>query len=304
MMPEVCADIGTAVSLGEALERSAAALRVAGISEARREARWLVAAALGLPSEALIVRPEAVLVKAQQDRLADWLARRVAREPLWRIAGERAFYGRKFALSSATLEPRPDSETVITAVLDIVKRFYPGGRPVRILDVGTGTGCLLISLLAELPQAFGVGTDVSEAALVCAAANASALDVADRASWRLRRSLEGIDETFDVLVSNPPYVPTREIELLAPEVRLYDPGRALDGGADGLDVYREIATRIGAVVPDGFVVFEVGKGQHQQVGEILKEWLMCIQSPEIETHRDMSGHVRCVTMRTQQGRHA
>lgn len=303
-MPDVADDMTEAVTLGDALERAATVLAAAGIDAARREARFLVSTALDLPGEALVARPEAVLTAAERRRLGDWLGRRCAREPLWRIAGEREFFGRTFKLAPATLEPRPDSETVVAAVLDYIGQHPISGRPVRILDVGTGTGCLLISLLAELPDARGVGTDISADAHACAAANARSLGVAERASWRLGRSLEGIEETFDVLVSNPPYVPTRDIAGLAPEVRLHDPHVALDGGADGLDVYREMAARLGGVVPNGYVALEVGDGQHQQVGEILKERLICARALEIEAHRDLSGHVRCVTMRTQQEGHA
>lgn len=303
-MLEVDSELGNAATLGEALQRIASVLKAAGVAEPRREARWLVAAALDVSGEALLTKPDCALDDAGRARLTEWLSRRAGREPLWRISGAREFYGRSFALSPETLEPRPDSETVVAAVIDIVRRHYSAGYPARIIDVGTGSGCLLISILAELEQASGVGTDISPGALAVAAQNARALGVAERAEWRLTRSLEAIDETFDVLVSNPPYIPTTEIEHLEPEVRLHDPRAALDGGADGMDIYRAVAARACHVVPDGFLVLEVGAGQHQQVGQILKMALKLASTSDFTGIRDLSGHVRCVTIRTQQERHA
>lgn len=303
-MHKVDKAIRDVATLGDAVSRAASVLKAAGIAEPRREARWLVAAALDVPGEILITKPKRALADAQRSRLAEWLLRRAGREPLWRIAGARSFYGRNFTLSAETLEPRPDSETVVAAVVDIVRRNYPAKRPVRIVDVGTGSGCLLISILAELEQASGVGTDISPGALAVAAGNARALGVAERTEWRLDRSLDGIEDTFDVLVSNPPYIPTEAIEDLEPEVRFHDPRAALDGGADGLDIYRALAARVGRVVPDGFVVLEVGLGQHQQVGQILKKALSHAATGKFIGIRDLTGHVRCVTVRTQPERHA
>ena len=285
-------------TLGEAVDRSAMILRSAGIAEARREARWLIASALQLPAGTMIAQPETALAIDQRHRLADWLARRACHEPLGRIAGIRSFYGRDFVLSPETLEPRADSETVVAAVLGIVRDHFGSSQKLRLLDVGTGTGCLLITLLAELPQATGMGSDISAGALECAAQNARVHGVADRVKWKQARSLEGIEASIDVLVSNPPYIATSEIDQLEPEVRLFDPRAALDGGADGLDVYREIAQGVRRVVPDGFVVLEVGRGQHQQVGEILKNGLRPSDRPDLKAYRDLAGHVRCVTMRT------
>ena len=183
-------------------------------------------------------------------------------------------------------------------MLEIVRAHGPSDQPVKILDVGTGTGCLLITLLAELPAATGVGTDISADALRTAASNAVRCGVSDRATWRQGRSLESINETFDLLVSNPPYIPSGEISTLEAEVRLFDPEVALDGGPDGMDIYREIARDAPGVVPDGHIVLEVGLGQHINVGEILKKSFLAAIALETKYYMDLAGHVRCVAMRT------
>ena len=157
----------------------------------------------------IIARPERRLAADEQARLEASVARRCAREPVSRILGEREFYGRRFALSSATLDPRPDSETLIEAALGIAAREGWRERSIRILDVGTGTGCLLLTLLAELPLATGVGTDISGEALQTAARNAASLGVAERVQFARADALGGVDGPFDLVVSNPPYIAER-----------------------------------------------------------------------------------------------
>jgi release factor glutamine methyltransferase len=277
----------------------AAVLARAGMEDGRREARWLVGAALDLPPERFVSDPDLVILPDQLTRLAGWVARRAAREPLWRIAGERSFYGRTFKLCPATLEPRPDSEILIDAVLELVRTHYSDGKPLRILDVGTGTGCLLITLLAEIPNASGMGTDISNAALVTARQNAERLGVASRTRWKLTRSLESVTDRFDILVTNPPYIPSDEIEGLQPEVRLHDPIAALDGGPDGLEIYREIAAGIADVVPTGIWALEVGAGQHDVVAGILSSATADNTTLETKYFRDFSGYERCVALLAQ-----
>jgi release factor glutamine methyltransferase len=215
------------------------------------------------------------------------VARCIRHEPVSRITGRREFYGRDFSLSAATLDPRPDTETLISAALEELKQ-----RPApHILDLGTGTGAIAITLLAELPGARAVATDISPEALEIAAGNASRHGVADRlklfqASW-----FDGLDVCFDLIISNPPYVSADEIETLGPEVKDWDPRRALDGGTDGLDCYRAIAT--GArnhLLPSGCVVLEIGQGQGGQVSEILANYGFELRA----AHRDLAGHVRCL----------
>jgi release factor glutamine methyltransferase len=224
--------------------------------------------------------------------------RRTAREPVSRILGVREFYGRRFKLSPATLDPRSDSETLIEAALAIAKREGWGEKPVRILDIGTGTGCLLLTLLAELPLASGLGTDVSEAALAMAAENACSLGLAGRATFARHDALDGIAEPFDLVLSNPPYIARGDIPGLDPEVREYDPLAALDGGADGLDVYRKIAGKLEGVAR-GWVVLEVGMGQADAVALVLHQAFVKTRHAEVCRYADLGGHTRCVALRLQ-----
>lgn len=282
----------------EALAWGTAVLRAAGIETPEIDARLLVGVAASLDALDLLRDPERLLSEPEAHRLAAFLDRRRAHEPVSRILGRREFYGRTFEVTPATLDPRPDTETVVEAALEAVRESFGPERPIRILDVGTGTGCLLLTLLAELPNATGLGTDISEGALGVAARNAAALGLAARAKFESVRSLEGLAETFDVLVSNPPYIPAADISGLMPDARNYDPLSALDGGPDGLDVYRAIAGRLAAVVPQGWAVVEVGAGQALQVSALLKEAL----GPRLRQIRvvsDLGGHARCVAVQSQ-----
>ena len=209
--------------MGGALRQATARLRGAGIADAGNDARRLLNASLELSAAEIFSQPERPLNAAQVGRFLHCISRRAAREPVSRILGEREFYGRSFAISPATLDPRPDSETLVEAALELIGSERWSAKPLRVLDVGTGSGCLLLSLLAELPCTLGVGTDRSEAALHVARANACRLGVAQRASWMAADLLEGIRGNFDILVCNPPYIPTREIDRLDPEVCTFDP---------------------------------------------------------------------------------
>lgn len=288
----------TAPTAAKATAEATRRLRSGGVESPARDARILVAAALGIDAVELISRPERPLSGGEQTRLERFIARRLAREPVSRILGSRGFYGREFEISPATLDPRPDSETLIEAALLLVGRDRAGNdTPLRILDVGTGSGCLLVTLLAELPDASGLGTDIDTEALQIAQRNARRHGVASRAQWKLARSLNDIGGTFDLLVANPPYVPTSMIEHLEPEVREYDPRSALDGGADGLDIYREIENGLGRVVPNGWALFEVGKDQAPAVAELLGSARIGAQRPEVRTFRDLNGVDRCVALK-------
>ena len=194
-------------------------------------------------------------------------------------------------MSPATLDPRPDTETVIEPALDIVTRAGWRERPIRILDIGTGSGCLLLTLLAELPLATGVGTDIAASALEVAALNAASLGLAARISFALADMLDGIDGPFDLVISNPPYIPSADIAGLSAEVRRYDPGGALDGGEDGLDFYRRIIAgvpRVGA----GCVIFEVGAGQADDVALLLEQAFVKTRQAQLSRHADLGGHTQ------------
>lgn len=273
------------------------ALGEAGIEDPQRDARLLVAAALSATAEDLIRNPARRFDTAEAERLSSFAERRLAREPVSRILGVRGFYGREFRITLATLDPRPCTETVVEAALEILEEAGLRESPIRILDVGTGSGALLVTLLAELPQAVGVGTDVSDDALRAAQENAVRLGVASRASFLNRRDLNDIPGPFDVLVSNPPYIPSRDIPGLAPEVRVYDPEGALDGGADGLAIYRALARDLVRVVPQGWTLLEVGAGQAADVETLLRDGVG-VALAELRMWQDLGQHTRCVAVRT------
>ena len=279
--------------LSEWIAYGARRLRSAGIESPERDARLLVAFATGGNALDLIANPERPVDALGAGRIRLALDRRAAGEPVSRIMGAREFYGRSFKVAPATLDPRPDSETLIDAALEIADEEGWRERPIRILDIGTGTGCLLLTVLAELDCATGLGTDIDPAALEVAAENARRLGLASRVQFACGRSLSGIDETFDLLISNPPYIPSADIPGLAPEVRDHDPLTALDGGPDGCTVYREIAARCGVVVPRGWVVLEIGAGHSGLVSAVFASYR------RKRFRQDLGGHTRCMAVQIQ-----
>jgi release factor glutamine methyltransferase len=254
------------------LRDTAVALTAAGIDNARFEARLLMAHATRLSVEQLIARGPDPAPAAVETSLRSLTARRVKREPMAYILGEREFWGLPFKVTPAVLVPRPDSETLIEAVLGLLPDRQRG---LRILDLGVGSGCLLLTLLREYPRSTGAGLDASPDALAVARENAAALGVADRASlvagdWRLSGWLEMAGGPFDLVISNPPYIGSAAIDGLMPEVARFEPRLALDGGADGLDAYRTIAVAgPKLVMPGGHLVVEVGEGQATEISRIL-----------------------------------
>lgn len=290
--------VTSAPTIGSALRALTAVLTRAGIEGAGNDVRRLMAAVLGVPGASVLSSPERALTSGQFETLRHHVERRARHEPVSRILGERDFYGRTFAISPATLDPRPDSETLIAAVLDIVREEGWRGKPLRILDVGTGTGCLLLTLLAELPHARGTGTDVSAAALDVAGANAHRLGLAQRAMWQQADAIEISLGRFDIFVANPPYVRTAEIAHLDPEVRNFDPHLALDGGADGLGLYRRLIPGIPSVIPNGWAVLEVGHDQADAVMALLSSCIPGMDSTRLRIHRDVVGKRRCVAVKT------
>lgn len=268
------------------------------IDDPAREARLLLEIATGLTSEQVLRDGARPLSALEAQRLTDALRRRLAQEPLSRIRGERAFYGRTFSVSPAVLDPRPETETLIDLVLQWIDETGGRQRPLSIIDVGTGSGCILVTLLAELPHATGLATDVSPGALDIARANAARHGAETRSRFVKARSLNGIDGPFDILVSNPPYIPSADIAALDPGVRDHDPRLALDGGPDGLDIYRQIAARAGTVVPAGLIALEVGAGQAPGVVQILTK-SVDNRAGLPWTRTDLGGHTRTVALLTQ-----
>lgn len=273
-----------ALSGSEARRRLFERFTAAGIEGAYREARWLVEHAFERSTDA-----SQRLDVASQERLEDCVRRRLAGEPIWRIIGEREFWGLPFRLSPATLEPRPDSETLVEAAL--AQLGTRRGEPLSILDLGTGTGCLLVALLSECPNATGIGIDLSDEACQTARGNAVLNGVADRASFRQGSWTAGLEATFDLILSNPPYISTAVIATLDASVRDHDPALALDGEDDGLGPYRLFAESLPPrLAAGGLVVLEIGAGQEEDVRAIMSAGGFVWRG----SRRDLGGHPRAL----------
>ncbi len=247
----------------------AAKFRECGIESADVDARILVGHALGLDHAALAATASRPLNAAEQNAVATLARRRLAREPVARIVGTKEFWSLTLRVGAATLVPRPETETLIEAALDFIDRRGARSRPLRIADLGTGNGAILLALLSELPAACGIGTDVSAAALAVARHNAERLGLSGArfVACNMAAALRG---PFDLIVSNPPYVASAEIAGLAPEVRDFDPRAALDGGTDGLTFYRALAAAAPALLaPGGALIAELGAGQAQSVATLF-----------------------------------
>jgi release factor glutamine methyltransferase len=246
-----------------ALERGAARLRQAGIESPRLEARLLLAHAFGVSTDALLGDLD---TDADPAAFEAMLARRVAREPLALITGHREFWSLDLRVSSATLIPRPDSETLIEAAL-VARPDRIGIR--RVLDLGTGTGCLLLAALREYEGAFGIGIDRVPAACALARDNAAMLGMSSRVGIVCADWAAPLVGRFDLILSNPPYIPTDAVPGLMPEVARHEPASALDGGPDGLDAYRRILPVLpGLLAEDGIAVIELGQGQADPVAAL------------------------------------
>jgi release factor glutamine methyltransferase len=239
----------------------AARFSSAGIESAELDARILTGAALGLDLTGLIKAARQPVAETETAKLDTLACRRLAGEPVARILGLKEFWGLPFKLSTETLVPRPDTETVVELALQMLRAPRSAG-PLRIADIGTGSGAILLALLSELPDAIGVGTDISPSALMTASHNAAELGLRSRAGFVACNYAAALSVGFDLVVSNPPYVRSADVAGLAVEVRDHDPRRALDGGADGFDAYRRlIPEAVGLLKPAGALVVEVGIGQ-------------------------------------------
>lgn len=281
--------VSAATTRTEALAWLAEAFARAGLEDPRREARLALCEAGGLSAAALIAAPETALGQPAAVRLADLAARRAAGEPLSKIAGRREFWGLTLVVSPDVLDPRPETETLVEAALKLIGQRRR--EPLRILDLGVGSGAILCALLTECPSAQGLGVDASPAAVAIARRNLEACGLAERADVRLGSWTDGVKGPFDLIVSNPPYIPSADIEGLAPEVRDFDPRLALDGGADGLDAYRAILPpSVGLLAPGGRLIVEVGAGQGGDVLGLAAR----LGFVHAETRRDLAGVERVV----------
>jgi len=253
--------------LGQWIKGAAVRLGRAGIDSARLDARLLAGHVLGWDTTKVLAYGEFDLSKHQLVQLEALLVRRERRESLAAITGVKEFWGLEFCVTGDTLVPRPDSETLIEAALAAVADKQGS---LRILDLGTGTGCLLLSLLSEFPNAWGLGVDVSEAALLVAGKNASLLGLAGRAAFVISDWGATIASRFDLVVCNPPYIADEEFADLEDEVSRFEPRLALAGGAGGLDCYRALAPRLSPLLaPGGRVFFEIGATQATAVSALL-----------------------------------
>ena len=280
-------------TVGDLLRAATRALTAGGVELPALEARLLVGHALALSREALLAEPARPVSCAEAHALERLVARRRTHEPLAYILGEREFWSLPFMVSPAVLVPRPDSETLVETALSRLGEI--GDGPLRILDLGTGSGCLLLALLSERATAFGVGVDRSEAALAVARANAARLGLGARSAFVCADWGSAFAEgCFDLIVANPPYIDAEGLARLEPTVRCFEPEGALSGGADGLDAYRALGPELPRLLsPSGFAVVEMGAGQLDPVARLLAGAGLRVAG----VGRDLAGHDRCLVLR-------
>ncbi len=282
--------------LASVLREAGQRLGRAGVEAPVREARLLAGAVLAAEPAALIAGSGRTIDADQLGRLGAAIDRRAAREPLSHILGSREFWSLAFRVDGNVLDPRPDSETLVEAGL---AALAGRDRPWRLLDLGTGSGCLLLALLAELPAATGLGIDRSPAALAVAADNADRLGLAARARFAGGDWGAGLTGQFDLILCNPPYIPSQAIEGLAPEVALYEPRLALDGGPDGLACYRHLAPQLGPLAaPGGTILLELGDGQADAVASLMAGAGLVVRGVK----RDLAGRARVILLQPAAGR--
>lgn len=264
-------------------------LSLANIPSPRLETRILFSYVVD--NQNLGCLPTQELTDYQKNILEQLIKRRLDHEPLDKIIGQRDFYKYNFIVNKNVLTPRPDSEILVEAAADLIKQYQLS----TILDLGVGSGCLLLSLLADFPNLYGMGVDISSSALKVAQENACRLNVAQRVKlWVFDYLKDDLNQHFDLIIANPPYIPTEEINKLDPEVKNYDPWQALDGGIDGLKYYRYLSKNAqNWLIKNGYLVLEVGFGQADEVKAIFtaKNW------QHIKTLKDLNGINRCIILK-------
>ena len=271
--------------------------RNAGLESPSADARILVGHALGLDHTALAAAGDRPISVNESEAIGALARRRLAREPVARIVGSKEFWSLPLLINASTLVPRPETETVVEVALAAVDANGPRTQALRIADLGTGSGALLLALLSELPNAHGIATDISIEALLVARENAHRLGIA-RAVFVACDVVSPLCSSFDLIVSNPPYVASGEFAALAPEVRAFDPRSALDGGPDGLDCYRPLTASVSALLsPGGALVVEIGAGQSDAVAQLFAAAGLAVAAP----HPDLSGIPRVLLARKASG---
>jgi release factor glutamine methyltransferase len=280
------------LTLGTLYREALAAFTDARLPTPDLDARWLTAEAAGVPPNTIALDPQRALSPEIVARIETFIARRLAGEPVDRILGTREFWSLTFRLGPATLSPRPDTETIVEACLAMLPDKQGA---YRLLDLGTGTGAILIALLSERPKATGLGIDRATQAVEIARLNAEDNGVGPRALFAEGNWMEGLQSPFDLIVSNPPYIPSLDMAELDREVREHDPRLALDGGQDGLDAYRAIVADASRVLaPNGVLVFELGIGQEEAVTSLMQVAGFILLGP---ARRDLGGVARALVGR-------
>ncbi|WP_421708399.1 peptide chain release factor N(5)-glutamine methyltransferase [Algihabitans sp.] len=275
-------------TVATALSAATRRLKAAGVEQPRRDARLLLSDALGLAPERTLVEPDRPIGESEWAVFQAFVERRAAREPVSRILGRREFWGLTFRISPDTLDPRPDSETLIEVALE---RLSDRRAPSRLLDLGTGSGCLLLALLSELPNAVGLGLDISTGAVAVARGNALDLGLSGRAGFGVADWTAGVTGPFDLVLCNPPYI-ARDAAL-EPEVADYDPPNALYAGSDGLTAYRRLLPTLSPLLaPEGCVLLELGAGQADAVAALGE----AAGFSDMTLRADLSGTLRCLAL--------
>ncbi|WP_273720014.1 MULTISPECIES: peptide chain release factor N(5)-glutamine methyltransferase [unclassified Bartonella] len=278
-------------TLNNVIRQTQEKLRTQGVSEANLEAKILVEWITNTNAADRILQPNFCLSFEQIAQLESAIQRRIAGEPVYRIIGVREFYGISFALSQETLEPRPDTETLVDLVLPFLKKQSEKSEKITLLDMGTGSGAIAIAILKQVPQSYAVAVDISENALKTATKNAKNANVINRFTPLLSDWFDSVTGQFDLIISNPPYIPEKDIQNLAKEVRLYDPLRALIGGKDGLTFYRKLSDKAANYLKaEGYVAVEIGCFQEKEVCDLFeKNGFKCL-----EIRKDLSGIPRAL----------
>ena len=278
-------------SVEDALRAATAALGVAGIEAPHREARVLLGHVLGVDLAGVLRDRGSAIAPGDEAQLEQLVARRAARAPAALLLGHREFWSLDFLVTSDTLIPRPDSELIIEIAVEL-----QAGRPARrILDLGTGTGCLLLAALTECPGAWGLGVDRSEAAAVVARLNAQRLGLSDRSAIMVGSWTEALADRFDLILCNPPYIPSSDIDGLMPEVAQHEPHLALDGGTDGLGPYRIVFADLHrCLAPGGSALFEFGEGQAPALLDLARQAALTT----VAVRQDLAGHPRVMIVRS------
>jgi len=288
-------ELKSSYSISELQHRAQLSLRQAGIETASLEARVLLAHVCAITQAGIIAHPDRLIEKKPAQRFLDLVAQRARRMPLAYVLGIKEFWGLEFCVNAQTLIPRPETELAVELAVVCAKSICAQAGSVRILDLGTGTGCVLIAILHEIAGATGIGVDINPQAVVLAQKNAANLGVAGRATFQCRDWGEGLAEKFDIIVSNPPYIQTGDLDALMPEVACHEPVAALDGGGDGLNHYRCIIPQAGRLLcGHGVLILEIGHGQAGDVLNLLGANGFKPRTPGEPVEHDLAGCERII----------